>query len=120
MLNSNKISKVYISAESSFKECYLYVYDNEKRITYYRSSYYAYFIFQNVRLAAAEINQFETAKVKVVARTKSEDIIVDKPGLVQQSSIDKKVKFVFPRDTFTRPTRVKLQVSKIMHTLSSS
>ena len=46
----------------------------------------------------------------VVARTRSEDIIVDKPGLVHQSTVDKKVKFVFPRNTFKRPTRVKIQV----------
>ena len=50
----------------------------------------------------------------------NEDIIVDKPGLVHQSSIaylylsiDKKVKFIFPRDTFKRPTKVKIQVKKL-------
>lgn len=67
-------------------------------------------LFQNLSLVATEINQFEEAKIIVVARTKSEDIIVDKPGLVHQSSADKKVKFVFPRDTFKQPTKVKIQV----------
>lgn len=68
--------------------------------------------FQNHSLVATEINQFEEAKIIVVARTKSEDIIVDKPGLVHQSSIDKNVKFIFPRNTFKQPTRVKIQVRK--------
>ena len=67
-------------------------------------------LFQNVSLIATEVNQFEEGKFVVVARTRSEDIIVDKPGLTHQSSLEKKVKFVFPRDTFERPTRVTIQV----------
>ena len=51
--------------------------------------------------------------MRVVARTKSENIIVEKPGLTHQSSIDKKIKFVFPRDTFRDRTNVKLQASHI-------
>ena len=69
-----------------------------------------YFYFKGLNLVAAEINQYEHAKVMVVARTRSEDIIVGQPGLVHPSTIDKKIKFVFPRDTFSRPTKVKLQV----------
>ena len=67
-------------------------------------------LFQNISLIATEVYQFEEAKFVVVARTRSEDIIVDKPGLTHQSSVDKKVKFVIPRDTFERPTKVRIQV----------
>ena len=77
-------------------------------------------LFQNVSLVATEVNDFEEAKFIVVARTRSEDIIVDKPGLVHQSSVDKKVKFIFPRDTFKRPTKVKIQVRKSFRLLNVS
>ena len=70
-------------------------------------------IFQNVSLIGTEVNQFEEAKFVVVARMRSEDITVDKPGLIYQSSVDKNIKFVFPRDTFKYPTRVKIQVREL-------
>lgn len=59
-----------------------------------------------------QLDDFDQAKVVVIARRKNQNIFVDKPGTSQYSTYDKNIKLFVPREAFNEPTELKLAVSK--------
>jgi hypothetical protein len=70
-------------------------------------------LFQKLisNLAGVEINDFNSFQAVVVARPICQTIIVDKPGISVQSTMDKNVRLFVPRDAFNTETELKLMAS---------
>lgn len=70
------------------------------------------FSFQKTvkRVTGIEVNDFTTVKAIVVCRPRCQSIIVDKPGISVNSSMDKNLKIFVPREAFQQKTELRLEV----------
>ncbi|XP_052218714.1 uncharacterized protein LOC127836262 isoform X2 [Dreissena polymorpha] len=66
--------------------------------------------YDSTNLIGVEANNFDTMKLFVVSRQKSQKVIIDKAGLTVASTSDKNVRLYTPRDAFPIRTNVRLSV----------
>ncbi|KAL3890846.1 hypothetical protein ACJMK2_003121 [Sinanodonta woodiana] len=67
----------------------------------------------DLNYAGIDVANFRSVKVLAVAKTKSQEFLVDKSGISQASSLDKNIKLFVPRDTFRKPKKMKLEIRPI-------
>ncbi|KAL3890762.1 hypothetical protein ACJMK2_003040, partial [Sinanodonta woodiana] len=70
-------------------------------------------MIRDLNCAAIDVAKFHTVKVLAVAKTRSEELVVDKNGIRKTSTLDKNIKLFVPRDTFRKPQKIKLEIRPI-------
>ncbi|KAL3890743.1 hypothetical protein ACJMK2_003021 [Sinanodonta woodiana] len=67
----------------------------------------------DLNFAGIDVASFRSVKILAVAKTRSEEYLVDKSGISQASTLDKNIKIFVPRYTFQKQTKVKLEIRPI-------
>ncbi|KAK3609000.1 hypothetical protein CHS0354_003899 [Potamilus streckersoni] len=62
-----------------------------------------------VTVPAGQISQ----SLLAVAKTRCQELVVDKNGINQAAAVDKNIRLFVPRDTFRKPNKMKLEIRQI-------
>ncbi|KAL3890737.1 hypothetical protein ACJMK2_003015 [Sinanodonta woodiana] len=67
----------------------------------------------DLNYAGIVVDKFHTLKMLAVAKTRSQELVVDKNGISQALTLDKNIQICVPNDTFRKPTKMNLQIRPI-------
>ncbi|KAL3890827.1 hypothetical protein ACJMK2_003102 [Sinanodonta woodiana] len=67
----------------------------------------------DLNYAGIVVDKFHTLKMLAVAKTRSQELVVDKNGISQALTLDKNIKLFVPKDTFRKSTKMNLQIRPI-------